>query len=648
LLGLHFGVLFLRVFHVHSHPNELAEVVSDGYWFLWLTLSLMIGCTAVAEERKMGLTESQFCLPVSRRLQFLLKLVFTLIFGALLGGVMPVVLETAARHYGAASEIYKNSNPFIILAVAAGVAWVGFFASTLARNFLQALSLAIVILVGCCFSAVFIGAFASGPTSLPGTIGGLFVIPWMLLGLLGVPTLGVLFIWLAYRNFCHFLPGSRRWRRDVAGVLGALLFVGGGSLLIYHRPWELLQAAEPPHGAALFSRANRPVFQSEGDQGQDDNANLRVRLPDGRVWCDTLVPFYFDKNPSFWKVLWRALVNPAPVNSGPRAFMAGSNWVSATTQQTQLWDAPQGQTVIRRLVAGYLDTVGVRSDGTLWISSEAKPFAWTGAHMTQFGTENNWRQVVRWQNHLLLLKTDGTLWHWGTNNPYWHQGQWESHWPSVRQDQPRQIGTNADWMDIFPSSLVFARKQDGTVWRLESEPEPVKVGQVGRAGNRRPEPLRAEVNFKIQRWADLDPVVFPTFSGMAYVGRDGTLWMAGQRYFAAGGIRAEGTGFMPVGRETNWLAVAMSRHRLVALKTDGTLWQWDMSSGISSGGVMLNPATRLGIHDDWMALARSDSGVVSLAADGSLWLWPEIEQATLLKLPKQPEWLGNVFGKSDE
>jgi hypothetical protein len=59
--------------------------------------------------------------------------------------------------------------------------------------------------------------------------------------------------------------------------------------------------------------------------------------------------------------------------------------------------------------------------------------------------------------------------------------------------------------------------------------------------------------------------------------------------------------------------------------------------------------TQLGIHHDWVALAEVRSGLVTLAADGSLWLWPyranyEFEpQPPLLKLPKQPEFLGNVL-----
>jgi hypothetical protein len=62
------------------------------------------------------------------------------------------------------------------------------------------------------------------------------------------------------------------------------------------------------------------------------------------------------------------------------------------------------------------------------------------------------------------------------------------------------------------------------------------------------------------------------------------------------------------------------------------------------------PPTRLGIHNDWVAITGAWEDVIALAADGSLWLWPdrqEYERFNLLKLPKQPQFLGNVFGKSD-
>jgi alpha-tubulin suppressor-like RCC1 family protein len=94
---------------------------------------------------------------------------------------------------------------------------------------------------------------------------------------------------------------------------------------------------------------------------------------------------------------------------------------------------------------------------------------------------------------------------------------------------------------------------------------------------------------------------------------------------------------------------------MVTLKTDGSLWQWQFNRQWDSRPEIMiqsaqKPPTRLGTHNDWGAIANTWEGVIALADDGSLWLWPDrrqYEQETLLKLPKQPQSLGNIFGTPD-
>jgi hypothetical protein len=89
---------------------------------------------------------------------------------------------------------------------------------------------------------------------------------------------------------------------------------------------------------------------------------------------------------------------------------------------------------------------------------------------------------------------------------------------------------------------------------------------------------------------------------------------------------------------------------MVALKSDGTLWQWNKRYRLPADAYAA-PPTRLGIHNDWVAIAGNWDGIIALAADGSLWFWPDREayeySPMLLKLPKQPQFLGNIFGKAD-
>jgi alpha-tubulin suppressor-like RCC1 family protein len=117
-----------------------------------------------------------------------------------------------------------------------------------------------------------------------------------------------------------------------------------------------------------------------------------------------------------------------------------------------------------------------------------------------------------------------------------------------------------------------------------------------------------------------------------------------------------------VGRETNWEATARSFQHLVALKSDGSLWKWDLYRGIPSKGrawdsirqsarAIANAApTRLGIKNDWVAVAKHEEGVIPLAADGSLWYWPDKEfigePTPLLRPPRKPQLLANIFGPS--
>ena len=100
LLGMHIVVFLLRAFYANAHRNSTMAVISDFFWVLWLVMPMIIGCMAVAEERKLGVADEQFCLPVSRRLQFLIKFLPTMFFGILFGGIMPLLLEGIAVHLG--------------------------------------------------------------------------------------------------------------------------------------------------------------------------------------------------------------------------------------------------------------------------------------------------------------------------------------------------------------------------------------------------------------------------------------------------------------------------------------------------------------------------------------------------------------------
>jgi ABC-type Na+ efflux pump permease subunit len=626
LLVLHIGVIVLRKYH-HFAKDYAGEALTAIFWMLWLVFPAIIGSMALAEERRLGVMEGQLCLPVSRRVQFAIKGVFTLCLGIFLGGVLPMLLEDLAAGLGAQNPALKLETDsgfnlfwlhFSVMAVAGWLVLLSFFASTLARSFLQAVGLGI---------ATFFISFALLITNGQTISQGFMSVHSFLPTVIGVPTLIVTLLWLAYLNFNNFRDGWPLWRRNLLGFAGAFVFIVVASNALYHRAWEFFEPAEPPHGPAELSLANPPTLQTV------QYNNLLVRLPDGRVWFDGLggsPNVYYDSR-FRWKYLWQMLVHPLPESIGPQRFVAGSNWVAATTEHLYFGWKVSGKEF---WASDFMETIGIQPDGTLWISEKPERDKWTPGKLEQFGNETNWRQLAQSRASVVLLKSDGTLWRWGgsvTNEL--HQ------WPGLRAFKPYQIGTNSDWQELFTLGWVFARRTDGRVWRLGVD---WKTGQD-----------------ELNRATNCDGIVSQTASHAgdqtAFVRADGTLWLL-NRYWDEKTRQTMGTGVLQVGKENDWRAVAVNYGKMVALKSDGSLWQWHFfnSWNMSQEQLILSaqePPTRLGIHNDWVAITSAWEDVVALAADGSLWLWPDHEQYerthTLLKLPKQPQLLGNIFGKSD-
>jgi ABC-type Na+ efflux pump permease subunit len=635
LLGLHIVVIFLRMFCSNFHGNSLADTASGFVWILWLAMPLIIGSITVAEERKLGVMEGQLCLPVSRRFQFTLKFLLAMFLGTLFGGVMPLLLEYIASGCGVPGSMFEGGshtdNEFgsglvwfqiFIAAWAGGLSLVCFFASTLAKNFLQALSIAIVTGIVCALLISAIGFVSFHHTIFFG------ITPWhsVLPFLIAIPVFAATLLWLAWLNFNHFHESWRLWRRNILGIAGALVFIAVSSTAIYNRAWEVFEPTEVAHGTAKLSLAHPPTIQVVQYQ------NLLVRLPDGRVWFDELgdSPYNYYGGSVRWKYLWRMLVHPLRESIGPQQFLAGSNWVAATTEHMYFGWNDAGKNFH---ATDFMETVGIQPDGTLWISEKPERDKWTAGTLQRFGSETNWRQLAQSRTSVVLLKTDGTLWRWGCLTNELHQ------WPGLRTFTPYQIGTNFDWQELFTVGWIFARQTDGRVWRLSVDWKTGK-DELGRVTN-------------------YDEIVSQTASRAgdnqtAFVRADGTLWVL-NRYWDEKSRQTLGTGILQVGKENDWRAVAVSYGMMVALKADGSLWQWHFLNPWNMSKEQLifdaqKPATRLGIHNDWVAIAQTWEGVIALVADGSLWLWPDREQYeehTLLKLPKQPQFLGNVLSRSD-
>jgi len=118
--------------------------------------------------------------------------------------------------------------------------------------------------------------------------------------------------------------------------------------------------------------------------------------------------------------------------------------------------------------AGVSHTVGIRMDGTLWAwgsNSDGQLGDGTTIDRTniQIGSDT-WASVSTGSSsgaYTVAIKTDGTLWAWGSN----YRGQLGDGTTTDRTS-PVQVGTDANWESVSDSmnANVAAIKTDGTLW----------------------------------------------------------------------------------------------------------------------------------------------------------------------------------------
>ena len=620
LAAFHLVVILLRNFGGGFAKQPVMEVILTHFWVLWLVMPLLIGCAAVAEERKFGTLESQLCLPVKRGRQFRIKLGVALLLCVLLGAVVPALFEHWLWFNPNHSTSMNESNllwayrgfDFVVVALSAFpvitltlavtvVGAISFYVSTLTRTTLQSLAPAIGASIGA-WVLLLVATMINQVLQLHLWRGAL-------IHFIAVPIMSVVLLCLMRWNFKHVLVGWRVVGMNVLVLLIALASSVTLTAAAYNRAWELLSPADPVHGPAKLTQQDLVKLQIYG--------NATVQLRDGRVWLAAH---------DYSRPNWLSVVagNWPPLSWG--AFLPGTNWSSIS--------------------ASYFDIVGVRTDGSLWISqSPARDIRQTTfPPMARHGSDNDWKQAAIYTD-LTLLKTDGTLWGLGTNG--FNRGHWKQDFLKMT---PHRLGNDSDWADISTAyGWTVYRKLDGCIWDWNQieKAEVISFGDGAKPLYRNP--VLEGVKPGAAAWC------LSGGPGGSQVGicDDGTFrvisnWQQGTNQ-ASQFIQMKQR--IQIGSETNWMALAGNMDTIVTLKADGTLWRWDVGDRRLQNLAAIEPL-RLDSHTDWIGICNMDYGVAALAADGSLWRWRfnsnegTPESSTLLGASRKPRLLGNIFASA--
>ena len=220
----------------------------------------------------------------------------------------------------------------------------------------------------------------------------------------------------------------------------------------------------------------------------------------------------------------------------------------------------------------------IRTDGTLW--------TW-GSNGYGFGGHNNrafyssptqvpgttWNYAWGAHESLFAIKTDGTLWAWGRNGGG-ELGLNEG--PGNEKSSPCQIGTATNWVSGSSSAEYGANgaiNSDGELWVWGNN----QNGVLGQNSVASPDytGISAPVQVPGTNWQ-----YFQSCGSSGSIGKktDGTLWVWGGQTISSG---ATGDGTVAGKRSspcqvpgTNWNRISGGTGNVIATKTDGTLWIW--------------------------------------------------------------------------
>ena len=122
------------------------------------------------------------------------------------------------------------------------------------------------------------------------------------------------------------------------------------------------------------------------------------------------------------------------------------------------------------VAAGVHCGAAIKTDGTLWTwgksynGESGRDFAHASAHTSspqQVGSLTNWSKIDGGSANFVAIKTDGTMWSWGNGNPSGAVGDIAK----IDRSSPVQIGSLTTWANVdIGTDFATAIKTDGTLW----------------------------------------------------------------------------------------------------------------------------------------------------------------------------------------
>ena len=282
---------------------------------------------------------------------------------------------------------------------------------------------------------------------------------------------------------------------------------------------------------------------------------------------------------------------------------------------------------LAKLISANRHTVAIRTDGSLWAwGSNNYGQLGDGTETnkntpTRIGTDTNWKSVSTGSEHTIALKTDGSLWAWGSNvfaqlGDGTGGGGFDDN--SGNKNIQTKIGTDTNWASVSAGGYhTVAIKTDGSLWAWGNG-DSGRLGDGTETNKNTPTQIGTDKNWKS---------VSAGWGHTVAIKTDGSLWAWGRNYYAQLGDGTGGGGWedksgdknIPtrIGIDTNWKSVSAGPDQTIALKTDGSLWAWGVGS---MGGPKKTTPTRIGTDTNLATVSAISSVTTVIKTDSSLWI----------------------------